>query len=218
MTTNKILIADTQIIFFEGIKHILQKNPDIEIIGFATDKQELFQKIKEHKPDLILIDFENVLDFEIENIKEIKSILPDIKILVITASKSKETINKVLKSGIINFIQKDCSIEEFQNALKTTVNGKKYFNEYILGILLNKNNYDSKEDSDVHLTNKEIEIIKLLAQGLTTKDIAQKIFISIHTVNTHRKNILNKLNINNTSELIMYAVRKGIIDTIEYYI
>lgn len=218
MTTNKILIADTQIIFREGIKTILQNNPDIEIIGFAADKQGLFQKIKEHKPDLILIDFDNVLDFEIENIKEIKSTFPDIKILVIAANKSKEAINKILKSGIKNFIQKDCTIEEFQNALKATVSDEKYFCEYVLDIILNNKISDSKEETHANLTNKEIEIIKLLAQGLTTKDIAQKIFISIHTVNTHRKNILNKLNIKNSSELIMYAVRKGIIDTIEYYI
>ncbi len=215
MITNKILIADNQLIFCEGIKHILQNNPDFEIVGFADDKQELYQKIKEQKPNLLIIDFDNVLDFEITNFKEIKSIFSDIKTLVITANKSKDLIQKILKSGIINFIQKDCTIEEFQNALKATVPGEKYFCGYVMDILSNNN---SKEEIHVNLTNKEIEIIKLLAQGLTTKDIAQKIFISIHTVNTHRKNILSKLNFNNTSELIMYAIKKGIIEILEYHI
>lgn len=107
--------------------------------------------------------------------------------------------------------------EDLLEALSAIEKNQKYLCHEAIEILLNEK-LASAKNSNIHLTKKELEVIQLLAQGLTTKDIAARIFLSIHTVNTHRKNILNKLCINNTSELIMYAVKAGIIDTTEYYI
>ena len=215
---DKILLADNNTVYGEGIKYLLQGNEDFSIVDLASNKTELISKLKIQIPDIIIIDIDTVNGIEKEDLSKLLQEYPDIGILVLTSNKNKETIYNILKSGIKNFISKDCNTDEFLSALKATSANEKYFSSYILDVLLSKKIWDSNEDNNINLTNKEIEIIKLLAQGKTTKDIAKEIFISYHTVNTHRKNILAKLNINNTSELVMYAVKKGIVDTIEYYI
>jgi two-component system, NarL family, nitrate/nitrite response regulator NarL len=214
----KILLADNNTVYGEGIKYLLHDSEDFSIIDFAKNKSELLGKIKILNPDILILDLDSVADINRDDISKLIREYPQTVLLVISSNKNKEAIYNILKSGIKNFIIKDCKTDEFLAALYAASAREKYFSSYIVDVLLNKKIWDSGEDNIFYLTNKEIEIIKLIAQGLTTKDIANKIFISHHTVNTHRKHILSKLGIKNTSELIMYAVRNGLIDTIEYYI
>ena len=213
-----ILIADSQAIFCEGIKSVLSNKNDFEIKNVVSNKNDLYLNLKSFAVDILILDFETTEGFEISDFSILKVAYPKLSVFVINANKNKEIIYKVLKSGVKNYILKDSDIREFEDALKALCLNEKYFSKYITDVLISKKVWDSKEDNKAKLTNKEIEIIKLLAKGLTTKDIANKIFISHHTVTTHRKNILNKLGFKNTSELVMYAVSNGIVDTIEYYI
>ncbi len=215
---NKILLADNNTVYGEGIKHLLEDNNDFTIIDFAAVKYELEIKLKELIPDILILDIDSFPDIKTEDLKKLLIKYPETGVLVLTYDKNKDTIFSILKSGIKHFLIKDCKCDEFLKALYALSANEKYLSSYIAEVLLNKKIWDLEDDKKINLTNKEIEIIKLIAHGLTTKDIATKIFISYHTVNTHRKNIFAKLNINNTSELVMYAVKKGIVDTIEYYI
>ena len=136
--------------------------------------------------------------------------------LVLTSKTERSYILNLMELGV-NLLLKNCTKNDLLEALSAIGNNQKYLCREAIEVLLNERQASVK-NSNIHLTKKELEVIQLLAQGLTTKDIAARLFLSIHTVNTHRKNILNKLCINNTSELIMYAVKAGIIDTTEYYI
>jgi len=213
-----ILLADTQNLYCTGVKHILQGNIDFCIIDVAKSRDAIYQQTALNKPDILIIDFDTISDFKTEEFTTLKNKFPELKIAVLTANRNKETVYKILKQGIIHYVSKDCDADEFLNALNAIAGNEKYFCGFVLETLLNKKVWNAVDDNQFHLTNKEIEIIKLLTQGKTTKDIAKELFISYHTVNTHRKNILAKLQLKNTSELVMYAVKHGIVETIEYYI
>lgn len=215
---HKILIADGQMLFCLGVTQALQNVNNFVIAGTAATQKELFSELESVAPEILLIDFDTVADFRVEEFEKIRLKYPQLHICVINSSKNPDIVYKVLKYGIINYIPRECDDEELRNALKATMKREKLFGSFVVGVLLNKKIWDPKEENKIRITNKEIEIIKLLAQGMTTKDIAKKIFISHHTVNTHRKNIISKLRLKNTSDLVMYAVRNGIVDTIEYYI
>ena len=213
----KIIISDGQPLFCEGIIKVIENINGFKILNSVSSKIDLFDCLNSSEADILIIDFETTNGFEITDFSLLKIAHPKLKILVINANKNKDIVYKVLKTGVVNYVLKDCDINDFEEALNATKSKEKYFSKYIIDVLLNKK-IRNKDNNKVNLTNKEIEIIKLIAQGLTTKDIANKIFISYHTVTTHRKNILNKLELKNTSELVMYAVSNGIIETIEYYI
>jgi DNA-binding NarL/FixJ family response regulator len=158
-------------------------------------------------------------DFAITDFEKLSDIFPVSNILVLTSNINKEYTLSVLAQGITHFILKTCSKDDFLNSLIGITQNEDYLCKHAIEMLLNKNSSVTlKKDKDVHLTKKEIEIIRAVAQGMTTKEIASKSFLSVHTVNTHRRNILKKLGFSNTSELVLYAVRNGITETLEYYI
>lgn len=215
-----VLIADNQDFTRIGITTILSEYLDqhVQIIPVKT-KKELNEKLLLNQSHVLIIDF-NMFDFSsIYELSEIKAISPTIGILVITDNHFPDDIMKVLDIGITNYILKNCLEQELIEAFNATIGNRKYFSGQVLNVLLD-NKKVSRNASSVsgRITPTEIEIIKLITQGLTTKEIAALKNLSYHTIITHRKNIFRKLNINNTSELIMYAMRIGIIDTTEYYI
>ena len=219
MGLTKILIADSQLLTREGITLVLQETGKYEIIGYSESKNELFGFLENNSPSVIIIDPFRLNDFLISYFGKLSGIFPSSRILVLTGDFIKENIVKILESDITHFISKYCTKEELLNALEAVEKNENFLCKEVVETLLNENiNTRKRKNSNIHLTRKEFDIIRLIARGLTTKEIAAKDFLSVHTVNTHRKNILKKLGINNTSELIMYAVKTGIIDTTEYYI
>ena len=220
MDNISIFIADNQSFTRIGVSSILQGylNNHLIILHIKT-KEELHSKLILDKPHILIIDYD-FFDYNSPGeLSEIKRIHPSLGILVITDNNSTENVLKVLDSGITNYILKTCDEQELIEAFNATINGRKYFSSDILNVLLDgKSNYRNAHPLSGKLTPAELEIIKYIAQGFTTKEIATQKKLSYHTINTHRKNIFRKLNINSISELIMYALRIGIIDTTEYYI
>ena len=214
----QIFIADGFPLFSLGIQALFNADAEFRVNEYANSFNEACNKIKECQPDILLIDFETLTDFSVEEFTFFKRQNSKIQICVISNSKNKELILKILKTGITTFISKNCDLDELKAALSSTIIKEKFFSDFVMDILLDSKTSNEEEPKASMLTNKEIEIVRLLSQGLTTKDIAAKLFISHHTVNTHRKNILAKLQIKNTSELVTYAMRNGWIDVIEYYI
>jgi DNA-binding NarL/FixJ family response regulator len=171
-----------------------------------------------NSPDLLITDI-NLIDYEGPD--DLKSIMEDFKnlsILILTNQITHGELGKLLKSGIKNISLKTDEKKDLLSSIEMAVKKKKQFSDQILDMILElgENKNTSAEPSG--LTHSEIEIVKLIADGHTTKEIALKKHISSHTVMTHRKNIFRKLEINNVSELVMFAVRNGLISNIEYYI
>jgi DNA-binding NarL/FixJ family response regulator len=154
----------------------------------------------------------------IAELKEIKCSFPDLKFLIITNIVNKRELQEFNSIGITNILLKTAEKDEITEALNAVVQQKKYYSNDLIDLLLESNEGRTSIDETSQLTNSEIEIVRLIADGLTTKEIAIRKFISFHTVISHRKNIFRKLGVTNISELIMYSIKAGWINTIEYHI
>jgi DNA-binding NarL/FixJ family response regulator len=211
LPTIKIVLADPQFVTRAGIKDVLSKIPDFQIISEVKDSEELFKEIKWNQPTMIIIDY-NSSDFQIEDLKKVKQLSPKTNVMVVSSDQNKNNIYKVLDLGIKNFITKECDSEEIIQAVYATAKGDKFFCSKVVDVILEKHFNVQEEHCELaQLSQRETEIVQLIAQGLTGKEIANKLFLSHHTISTHRKNILKKIRVNSTSELILYAIRFGIV-------
>lgn len=214
----KILIADPQFLVVETLKNLLNQEEQFSVFAIVETKGELSKAINASSFDLLIID-PLLIDFEDFNyLKQIKIQFPDINIIVLTNSVTKAEFAELSKIGIRNIIYKMAGKTELLMAVDAALKGKKYFSEEILDMILELNESKGIPEEPAHLTNSEIEIVRMISSGLTTKEIAFQKNISFHTVNTHRKNIFRKMGVTNASELIMQAIKAGWIDNIEYFI
>ncbi len=222
MSTNnsskKIVIADSQFLVVETLKTILGADERFIVAGIVNSQMELIKVLENGLYDLLITDF-SLIDYDsIEYLLKIKQKFQHITILILTNSISKTEFAELSKIGIKNIIYKTADRDEILSAVDAALRGKKYYSEEILDMILELGESKSVSDEPTHLTSSEIEIVRLIAGGLTTKEIASQKNISFHTVNTHRKNIFRKMGVSNASELIMHAIKAGWIDNIEYFI
>ncbi|GAB4252673.1 MAG: UvrY/SirA/GacA family response regulator transcription factor [Vicingaceae bacterium] len=204
-----ILIVDNNDLSVEGLKSILQSRVGNRVVGNVKNIDELNLIAQRFTPDIIIIDFNNE-NLGLNSIQKIRSLFPNSKILAITDQLSKAVIIKALQTGVNSYLLKDCQQPEILQAIDETYKGKQFYCGEVINILSN-----SKDNpcEGIMLTSREVEIIKLIANGLTNKEIADKLCLSTHTVNTHRKNIMQKLGIKNTAGIVIYAVKENIIET-----
>ena len=217
-SSNKIIIADSQFLVVETLKTLLGKDRRFIIASVVNSKFELIKVLQHEICGLLITDF-NLVDYDgFDDLQKIKSMFPDLTFLILTNSISKVEFTELSKIGIKNIIYKTAERDEILAAVDTAIKGKKYFADEILDMILESGESKMIHEEPTHLTSSEIEIVRLIAGGLTTKEITNKKNISFHTVNTHRKNIFRKLGVSNASELIMQAIKSGWIDNIEYFI
>jgi len=215
-TRVQIVIADSQFLVTESLKLLLTNSGNFAVCKVVTEKNELIKALKQEDIALVILDHALIDIGSITELREIKSSFPDLRILVISNAVSKAELVELNSAGINNVILKTVGREELFEALEATLKAKKYFSNELLDLLFESP--EKKPDESGQLTVSEIEIVRLIADGLTTKEIASRKFISFHTVISHRKNIFRKLGVNSISELIMYSIKAGWIDTIEYHI
>ncbi len=212
----KVLIADNSFLIREGLRNVINTNADFKLVGEAEKPEELADKLSLLLPHVLVIDYAS-LYFCLDDISVIHHQYPQINILAITNPQNKTTIAKAFENGVVSHLLKDCGKEEIAEAIYFTSKGEKFLCGKIVDALLRENVSTAKPSSKascdgIKLSSREIEIIKLVAEGMSNKEIAEKIFLSVHTVTTHRKNIMSKLGVNNTAGLVMYAVRQKLID------
>jgi two-component system NarL family response regulator len=198
----KVLIADNQLLTREGIISILSGITDIKIVGQVKSMIEFEETIDVLEPDVIILDYRNA-----DVIKKASKYFDVSRILVISNKQKKNEIQEVIDLGIKNYVSKECRKQELVNAVYAAAKGKQFFCEQVLQILIG-NKITGKTTEDVpQLSIREKEIIQLVAEGLTNKEIAGRLFLSIHTVKTHRKNMIRKLGFTfkNAAELMQYA-------------
>ncbi|GAB5418641.1 MAG: response regulator transcription factor [Crocinitomicaceae bacterium] len=211
-----IVLADTNELIRLGIRVLLNTELNCEIVGEAATSPELLQIIESFDVDVIIMDFTSA-GFDIDDISVIKREFPKIRMLAITPEQSAQVLVDALRSGITSYVKKDCSFPEILEAVKETFQENKFFCGQILETIQEANlniediELDAFSCEPVLISNRESEIITLIAEGNTNTQIAEKLFLSGHTVNTHRKNIMSKLGVKNTAGIVMYAVKTNLI-------
>ncbi len=209
-----VAIADSQYLIRVGLRHLLAANSTVELVGEASDKSELFQLLEHQKPQVLIFDYNNPRSFDQDDLAKVKSISPETGILIISADNDKQSIYDILEKGVNSFLTKECDEDEIFKAIQATANREKFFCHKVLEYLLEKSfGIEGEGCLPTPLTPREVEIVKWVAEGKTAKEISEIINISTHTIYTHRKNIMKKLKMNSTSELVLYAVRHGLVDS-----
>ncbi len=211
----RVVIAEDHTILRAGLRALLSLQDDIEVIGEAGDGREAVRVVDEHVPDLLLIDLSMPKLNGMEAISEIRSRHPQIKIIVLTVHKSDEYIVASLDAGADAYILKDASQSELLLAIEYVMRGKIFLSpsisdKVVEAYLEQKKKKKVQSVIDI-LTSREKEILKLIAEGFKNKDIADHLCISSKTVEKHRSNLMNKLDLRNTASLTAYAIEKRIV-------
>jgi DNA-binding NarL/FixJ family response regulator len=212
----RIILADSNDLVRVGMRTVLSAKDNLEIVGEARNNEELKQQIKSFSVDVVLIDYTSN-GFDIDIIPSLLSSNSELKFIAITPEQSAQTLVDALRSGIMSYVKKDCDVGEILNAVKETGRGNKFFCGQILetiqraSIDVNDIDFESFSCEPIVLSERELGIIIHIAEGLTNTQIADQLFLSTHTVNTHRKNIMAKLGVKNTAGIVMYAVKTNLI-------
>jgi DNA-binding NarL/FixJ family response regulator len=211
----RVVIAEDHTILRAGLRALLSFQNDLEVVGEAGDGREAVRVVDKHVPDLLLIDLSMPKLNGMEAIKEIRGRHPQIKIIVLTVHKSEEYIVASLDAGADAYILKDASQNELLLAIEYVMSGKVFLSPSISGKIVDvylehKNNKKINSLKDV-LTSREKEILKLIAEGFKNKDIADHLCISSKTVEKHRSNVMQKLDLRNTAALTAYAIEKRLV-------
>lgn len=213
-----IVIADTQFLVVESLKSLLGADERFSVTGVVLTYRELIKILDQSHTDLLITDT-SLLDYKGgDELLNLKIKYPNLALMILTNVVSKSEFADFNKIGIKNILYKTAEREEILSAVEAACKGKKYYSEEVLDLMIELSESRSMVEEPTNLTSSEIEIVKLIAAGMTTREIAEKRCISFHTVNTHRKNIFRKLGVTSSSELIMHAIKAGWIDNIEYFI
>lgn len=214
MGTYRIVLADDHAIFRGGIKKLIDEKPDMEVIGEAGEGLELLKVLKKMTPDLVILDISMPNLRGIEAIPEIKTLHPEAKVLVLTMHTEKEYLYHSLSAGAEGYLLKGDPLEELFEALETVRQGAIYVSKHLSGELaedLTRILEGKKQLPKDPLSVRERQILKLIAEGKTSKEIAENLYISMRTVEKHRSNIMKKLKAKGSTDLIKYAIETGII-------
>lgn len=214
----KVIIADDHDIVILGLKHLLTKTHDIEVLAITSNGNDAIHKVELLKPDVLILDIDLPLISGIEVTEHISKNFPHTKVILHTAFTDEEHIVKGFEAGAYGYVPKNFKTEELIDAIRTVYKNQRYLKGYVSETFINsyfktkksEENHTS-ESKQIPLTEREIEILKNVTEGYSNQDIADKLNISIRTVETHKSNIMKKLDIDNTAELVKYAIRHNII-------
>ncbi len=218
METLKILLVDDHPMIRIGIKSLLEGEKSIVLIDEATDGDECLEKLDATNYDVIIMDIKMPKKTGIDTTKEIVKKYPNAKVLALSMHDEQDYIVKMLQAGAKGYLLKNTTKEELLKAVESVSRGENYFSNDVSSIMLSKYIYkefpSAKKEykSDVQLTRRETEIIKMISEELTNADIAEKLGISVRTVDTHRRNLLQKLDVKNTAGLVRFALQNGLLD------
>ncbi|MDQ3021793.1 MAG: response regulator transcription factor [Bacteroidota bacterium] len=206
----KITIADDHPVFRSGLRKIIEEDNEIEIIGEADNGEKAIELIQELKPDIALLDIDMPKLSGMDVLKEMKKKKIDIKTIFLTVYADEDVFDEAMDNGVSGYILKDSAIIDITDCLKTVASGKYYISPSVSDFLVNRRDKMKRLESNKpalnSLTKTELNILRLLAEGKTSKEIGDEIFISFKTVQNHRMNITDKLNLKGTHSLIKFAI------------
>ena len=211
----RVLLADDHKIFREGVRSILKKEKDMEVVGEASNGAEVLERIKQVKVDVIVLDIDIGLPNGIEITEQVSKNHPETKVLILSMMGLHDFVIQALEKGAIGFLLKNTGKDEVLTAIRSVSKGDSYFSREVSAILieqLQKPASSKKKSTEIPISPREIEVLKLIAQEFSNSEIAEKMYISIRTVDTHRRNLLEKLGAKNTAGLVKFAIQKGLAD------
>jgi len=211
-----VLIVDDHTILRAGLRMLLNAHPDIEVVGEASDGNQAVVSAQRLQPDVILMDIAMPECNGIEATRQIKRLIPETRVLVLTMHENEEYLFQVLRAGASGYILKEAADTELVTAIRVVYSGRFYLSpsaqSIMVGDYLQRVRTGEERDSYGALTEREREILKLVAEGYTNNQIAERLTISPKTVDTHRTHIMDKLNLHSRAELVKYAIRRGLLE------
>jgi len=214
----RVMVADDHALFRRGLQMVLEAEPDIDLVGEASDGVEAVERSQELMPDVILMDVRMPKRSGIEAASQIKDLLPHVKILMLTISDEEADLYDAIKAGASGYLLKEIPIEEVADAIRSVWAGQSRISPSMASKLLNEFAAMSKATGDrsqipaPRLTDREMEVLRLVAKGMNNRDIAKDLYISENTVKNHIRNILEKLHLHSRMEAVVYAVREKLLE------
>ncbi len=209
----ELVIADGQFLTRTGLQGVLDQELTFSVTATAGNSLELLNALEEHPPDVLLIDPADPEHFDISDLEAVSEVSPETRLMVISDESNRQRITKILDAGVKCFVTKQCSKEEIIQGIHACTRDEKFFCNKVLEILLERKVGPEIDDCDpTDLSDREWEIVQQIARGHTNKQIAEALFLSYHTVNTHRKNIYRKLGIHSPAELVRVAMDQGMVN------
>jgi two-component system, NarL family, response regulator NreC len=209
----KVLLADDHKIFRDGLRTLIEKE-GMEVVGEAENGRKTLKLAEKLLPNMIIMDVSMPDMNGIEATRKIRVAMPDVKVIALSMHSDRRFVLGMLEAGASGYLLKDCAFGELASAINQVSRGNTYLSPKIADVVvkgyLNKSN-DSPFNGGSVLTSREREILQLIAEGLTAKEIAAHVFLSIKTIETHRRNIMQKLNMRSTADLTKYAIREGLV-------
>ena len=216
LNTIRVLICDDHALFRRGLVMVLESEDDIEIAGEAEDGEDAVRKAEELAPDVVLMDVRMPKMSGIEATRAIAETVPTTRILMLTVSDEEEDLYEAVKAGATGYLLKEISIEEVANAIRAVVTGQSLISPSMASKLLSEFNNLAKQAQQrvlvPKLTDRELQVLKLVAQGMSNREVAEELFISENTVKNHVRNILEKLQLHSRMEAVVYAVREKLLE------
>jgi DNA-binding NarL/FixJ family response regulator len=220
----RVLIADDHALFRHGLEMVLDEEQDIELVGQASDGAEAVAKAGESLPDVVLMDIRMPKISGIEAARAMKESAPSAKIVILTISDEEEDLFEAIRAGASGYLLKDIPLDEVAEAVRAVHGGQSLINPSMAGKLLTEFATLARRDEEERpqqvpapkLTEREMEVLKLVARGMNNRDIAKELFISENTVKNHVRNILEKLHLHSRMEAVTYAWRKRLLDPREH--
>lgn len=209
-----VMIADDHMIVRDGLRSLLEKQSDIKVVTEADNGRDALKYAQQLSPDVIIMDIGMQGLNGIDATRQIIGQMPDVKVLALSMYADKQFIKGMLKAGASGYMLKDGASRELVDAIRIVANSKIFISPSIAGVVTEDYlEHLAEKDASVYsvLTSREVEVLQLLAEGRSTKQAASTLNVSIKTIETHRQNIMKKLDINNIVDLIKYAIREGII-------
>ena len=210
----RILIADDHKIMRDGLRSLLEKQDDMEIVAEAENGRKAVLLAQEKIPEVVIMDISMPDMNGIEATRQIVAGQPGIKVIALSMHSDKRFVVRIFQAGAVGFLLKDCAWEDLTRAIRSVLGGQNYLSPEIAGVMMEDfvHHYSSPVDSPVspQLTGREREVLQLVAEGWSTKKIAEHLYVSVKTVETHRRQIMKKLDIYSVADLTKYAIREGL--------
>ena len=211
----KLLLIDDHQVLLDSLRYLFKSIDNIEVVGVLNDSRKVSQFLDTHKVDILVTDLHMPYLSGIDLTLQVRKAHPDLKILLLTMAEDAPHIREALKAGIHGYVLKKTGKEELEKAIEKLMAGKKYYSEAVteeLAASAEDDYNNARPETIEHLTVREIEILKLITQEKSTNEIAEKLFISVSTVETHRGNLMKKLNLKSAIGMVKFAMKHGLVD------
>ncbi len=209
----KVLLADDHAMMRGGLRMLLEQNAELAVVGEAEDGRETVRLVKKLSPDVVVMDIAMPDMNGIEATRQIVADHPGVKVIALSMHSDRHFVSEMLKAGATAYLLKQCAVDELLAAIKTVLKNQTYLSPCISGVVVDhfvRSSSKSEPSAFSHLTDREREVLQLMAEGKSSKVIANQLNLSIKTIETHRMKIMEKLNIHTVAELTKYAIREGL--------